>query len=356
VNTLAATPTGPPRLWGRSFVNPLFDYLLIGGGLSLVCVILLLVEGGQLSWIRPSLLPVIILASTASHFAASTVRLYTKPGAFRALPFLTMGFPLTAIAVLTVCMFFAQQLGPHMQSLYLTWSPYHYAAQAYGLAVMYSYRSGCALQLSHKRMLRWISLLPFFYNFLTAPDVGLRWLAPDGWLQAAGMKTALVGVHYTLWTLAFAAPVWLFIKIWRETNGPLPLISLLTVITNGVWFFALPPLDAFVYATIFHGIQYLAITIIFHLRDQLARDGNRHGRTYHVAWFYGASLLLGYGLFNCLPQAYIWSGFGQVESVLLVVAAINLHHFIVDGYIWKLGRGDSNRRVVESDLPAVAGG
>ena len=70
----------------------------------------------------------------------------------------------------------------------------------------------------------------------------------------------------------------------------------------------------------------------------------------------GASLLLGYGLFNCLPQAYIWSGFGQVESVLLVVAAINLHHFIVDGYIWKLGRGDSNRRVVESDLPAMVGG
>lgn len=343
------------RLWGRSFVNPLFDYLLIGGGLSLACVALLLVEGGRLSWIRPGLLPVIILASTASHFAASTVRLYTKPGAFRSLPFLTMGFPLAALAVLTLCMVFAAELGPHLQSLYLTWSPYHYAAQAYGLAVMYSYRSGCALQPRHKTMLRWISLLPFFYNFLTAPDVGLRWLTADSWLQSPSARAAMIVAHYLLWTLAFASPVWLFAKIWRETKGPLPIISLLTVVTNGIWFFALPPIDAFVYATIFHGIQYLAITIIFHLRDQMTREGNRHGKSYHVAWFYGASLLLAYGLFNCLPQAYIWGGFGQVESVLLVVAAINLHHFIVDAYIWRLGRGDSNRRVVESDLSAAVG-
>ena len=34
---------------------------------------------------------------------------------------------------------------------------------------------------------------------------------------------------------------------------------------------------------------------------------------------YGA--LLGYGLFNCLPLAYVTAGFGRVESVLLVVAA-----------------------------------
>ena len=48
----------------------------------------------------------------------------------------------------------------------------------------------------------------------------------------------------------------------------MPLISLLTVVTNGVWFFVLAPLDAFVYATIFHGIQYIAIVIVFLASEQ----------------------------------------------------------------------------------------
>jgi len=59
-------------------------------------------------------------------------------------------------------------------------------------------------------------------------------------------------------------------------------------------------------------------------------------------------LLLGYSLFNVFPLAYIFAGFGRVESVLLVVAVINLHHFIVDGYIWRLKKSDSNRQVVDS--------
>ena len=75
---------------------------------------------------------------------------------------------------------------------------------------------------------------------------------------------------------------------------------------------------------------------------------------YHVAWFYGASLILGYALFSCLPLAYVYAGFGKVESVLLVVAAINIHHFIVDAYIWRLRKDRSNRRVVESGVPVTA--
>ncbi len=134
----------------------------------------------------------------------------------------------------------------------------------------------------------------------------------------------------------------------------MPLISLLLVVTNGIWWILLPTKDAFIWATIFHGIQYLAIVIIFHLKDQMDRPDNRHGTLYHVVWFYAACVLLGYGLFQCLPWAYEFAGFGRAESILLVVAAINIHHFIVDGYIWRLKKGDTNRRIVESGQPAPA--
>ena len=60
----------------------------------------------------------------------------------------------------------------------------------------------------------------------------------------------------------------------------------------------------------------------------------------------------GYALFYCLPHGYALAGFGLGESMLLVTAAINVHHFIVDGFIWRLGRSDTNARVV--DAPRLA--
>ena len=352
-------PAVGPLLLGKSFVHPLFDYLLIGGGLSLLVAALVYWpaatassgDAGNLTFDeRFAWIPVLILLSNSAHFASSTVRLYSKPETFHTMPFLTMGFPLVCLLVTSLCIFYPGNLGAQLNSLYLTWSPYHYAAQAYGLAVMYSYRSGCVLSLANKRLLRWTSLLPFFFMCVGGEGVGLYWLLPDSWM--ANPSVDLLVMYLKKWVfpaLIFGLPTILFAKVWVNERRPLPLISLLVLITNGLWFVTFNYLQAFTLATIFHGVQYLAIVLIFHVRDRKQRPENRHGTFYHVAWFYGLSLMLGYGLFHCLPWAYRLAGFGVVESMLLVAAAINLHHFIVDGYIWRLGKQDSNRTIVDSD-------
>ena len=130
----------------------------------------------------------------------------------------------------------------------------------------------------------------------------------------------------------------------------MPLISILALVSNGVWWFVLSSLDAFVWATVFHGLQYLALVVIFHVRERASHPQNQRGTLYNGLWFYGASLLLGYGLFQCLPFGYTFAGPGVVESTLLVAATVNIHHFIVDAYIWRLGQHDTNRRVVEERL------
>ena len=109
-NTADAKPDGEarPLQMGRMFVHPLFDYMLIGGGLSLIVTFGMIAAG-----IAPEgealapYIPLIILLSNSSHFAASTVRLYTKPGAFRDFRFLTMALPLVTLAVLTASIGFA---------------------------------------------------------------------------------------------------------------------------------------------------------------------------------------------------------------------------------------------------------
>jgi hypothetical protein len=329
-------------LIGRAFVHPVFDYLFIGGGLSLIVTAIVL-RTGRAAIVDQAALPYFILFSNYAHFASSTVRLYTKPGTSQALPFLTIAFPLVILVVLTSCLCVAGTVGPHLQALYLTWSPFHYAAQAYGLALVYAYRSGCQILPGDKRLLFWASLLPFMFAFVGVPESGLHWLLPT---------TALANPVYlrladVLRYASIAAVPLLYLKVARSASGPLPIISALMLIANAAWWCFLPD-DAFVWATIFHGIQYLAIVVIFHVKDQLARPDNRRGWLYHVASFYCGSALLGYGLFSCLPLGFVAVGFGLVESSVLCVVAINLHHFIVDAYIWRLKKGDRNRAIVES--------
>ena len=299
-------------------------------------------------------LAVILLLANSAHFASSTVRLYTKPGAVRTMPGLTMVFPLVVLGVTTLAIAGADEGGSGLYALYLTWSPYHFAAQAFGLAVMYTYRSGATLSATDKRLLRWVCLLPFFYSFISAAGAGADWLVPNAVLDVPAVGMTRDALRAVLRVLILAAPVLLYARIWRSTGRPLPAIALLIVIANGVWWVTLVHLQAFLWATIFHGIQYLAIVTIFHAREQRALPDNHHGGLYHSVWFYGVSLALAYVLFHLLPLGYTLAGFGYTESLLLVIAAINLHHFIVDGFIWRLGRGGSNRRIVDQGLPAAA--
>jgi hypothetical protein len=338
------------QLLGRSFVHPAFDGLLIGGGLSLAVTLLAFLQPAERGALVPERLGAwLLLAANSAHFAASTVRLYTKPGAVQALPFLSTVFPALSLGVLTLCIAFAETLGAQLRALYLTWSPYHYAAQAYGLGVAYSYRSGCLLAARDKRLLRLTCLLPFFYAFLSHADwgVGVEWLLPEAWLRLPAVANARDGLLAGLSVAIFAAPAALFAWVWRRPSGPMPWIVPMLLVANGVWWVLLLSLQAFYLAAIFHAIQYLAIVMIFHVRDQTARPENRRGPLAHALGFYAASLALGYGLFHCLPAGFVAAGFGWVESSILVAAAINVHHFVVDAYIWHFRPGEGNRRIID---------
>ena len=352
--TAVALPASPPRRsaldLGRPFVHPMFDLLVIGGGLSLLFVVALRVAA-PLALPAGALWTTILLVNSA-HFAASTVRLYTKEGSFRDLPFVTMGLPLAMLALLAASLLFPAALGRHVMALYFTWSPYHYAAQAYGLAVMYAYRSGSTLSLADKRLVRAACLLPFAYAFVAARGAGIEWLVPasalpvEGWMRARNLALDVLGF------LTFAAPATLFARSLLDARARLPLISLVAMVANGVWWVTLNYWDAFIWATIFHGLQYLAIALVFHVKDRQRLEAAPHPWWHHAAAFYGASLGLGYLLFQVWPHAGPLVGFAYAQTLLLVVAVINIHHFIVDAFIWRL-RKDPNYKVVAA-APAPA--
>jgi hypothetical protein len=340
-----SSDSGTPRIvLGRTFLHPWFDVLVIGGGLSLLVIVAFVWRLPLVPVAALMSAPAFLLMTNLSHFASSTVRLYTKPNARQHYPILTMGLPLATLAVVTPAIAFPQILGPHLLNLYLTWSPYHYAAQAYGLAVMYCYRSSVPLPDHDKRLLRAACLTPFLFAFMRGPSAGIEWFVPEAWLAEPTVAFLRRGLVTALGVAALATPVALYMRSLRRGQS-LPLISLLIVVSNAIWWVVLLYQNAFGLATIFHGLQYLAIVTIFHVRERLRLPGNRHGWFFHAALFYAMCLVLAWALFSIWPYGFVAAGFGMAESVLLTVAAINVHHFIVDAYIWRL-RGDSNYQVL----------
>jgi hypothetical protein len=353
---VSAAALAVPRLaargwrWGRAFIHPAFDLAVIGGGLSFALVAWLLVYGTR----GPSLATMWVLALmiNSAHFAASTVRLYTKPGAVREMPFVTLALPLVMVALATLGLVFPAGFGRHLVALYFTWSPYHYAAQAFGLALIYCYRSGVTVTPGGKRLLRLACLVPFAYAFLDARGAGIEWFVPASVLAQPWALTARVALLGVLRLASYALPAALVVAGGFGRGPAIPVISAAIMLANAVWWTTLRYLDAFVWATIFHGLQYLAVVIIFHVRERSAGSGAGSGWRAAAA-FYAVCVVSGYLLFQVWPHAYTLAGFSFAESFLVIVAIINIHHFVVDAFIWRLRR-DRNYAVVTSAGTAPA--
>ena len=127
-------------------------------------------------------------------------------------------------------------------------------------------------------------------------------------------------------------PVIGFFAYFMRKKESMPLIVPAIIITNGVWWVTFNYLDAFIWATIAHSIQYLVIIFIFQ-----HKESNKPSRSFFNYSFkiFGICIILGYVLFNVWPYAYELLGLGYAESLLIVAAIINIHHFYVDGFIWK---------------------
>lgn len=355
MSTLSATarlqtPAVPRLALGRPFVSPVFDALVIGGGLSLLVGAIVWASGFRLN---QSHVPAVLLLGNFAHFAASTVRLYVTPDATRRWPFLTLGFPLACLVAFTAILAFAPELVPYVFAVFLVWSPYHYAAQTYGLAAMYAYRSDCPLDEGDKRLLRVACLLPFALALLR-PQGGIGFVLRQLGVSGPPMlETMRFGAGAVMSALALMAPLAIFTLLWRRGRA-LPLISVGLVAVNAIWWTAFNYINAFFWAALFHGVQYLAIASIFHVREQTRRAQNRRGPLFHAGMFYGASVALAYVLFVAWPDAYVALGYERMLTAQLVVAVINIHHFVVDAYVWRLRRDPNYRTVIENALPSGA--
>lgn len=301
------------------------------------------------------------------HYFATIHRVYGTQEDFRKYRFFTVYITLLALATVVIAHLGkallpeGRGLMPILMTIYLTWSPYHYAGQNFGLAMMMARRNGAAPPDRVRNVLRAAFLSSYFVWFLsnnTHPSVSPIFLSLELPPQLAA-TAVLIGIPFSL-----IGGTWALYRLVRATSLRAMVPTLLLFSTHTIWltlpvtveiFFNSPFLPTYYSSgslAFMHCAQYLWITSFFSKKEREARDGA--GSWKPLAW-YGTIVVGGIALF--LPGPWIASrafGLDLLESFLIFSALVNLHHFIVDGAIWKLRDGRIAAMLLDSPQGSAA--
>jgi len=354
---------------------------MFGCGLAYVAIFagLAIAGPGVTLWLPASLLPLLTVVAGGPHYGATLLRAYERKEdriKYRNVTVVvTLGLALVFLFSLRL-----HFLGTLVATLYLLWSPWHYSGQNYGLMLMFLGRRGISTPPALKRLIRASFVLSFLLVIVQlngenpsasyAPGVQAASSSPDQPLYtqlSLGIPTPIQSALFYTLSVAYLGVLGLTgVALFRRGSIRDLLPALAIVATQSLWFslpaiarhaslsFGLVPLDAnfavytFNFIAAAHGIQYIWVTLYFHRKTHA---GSRMG------FFYGKSMLAGQLLWGLPALVFapmmIGSFSYSADVALLVAATVNLHHFVLDGALWRL-RDDRVGKVLVNGAPTLA--
>jgi tetratricopeptide (TPR) repeat protein len=278
------------------------------------------------------------------HYMATIYRAYRRPEDFHKYRIFTVYT--TALVLLTVLLsHFWLGILPFIFTLYLTWSPWHYSGQNYGLFMMFARRAGASPSKSERHALYGAfiaSYLVLFLSFHSGPSSDPLFISLGIPLVVGRWAQIALGVAFL--TLSIYGVSGLVKTIgWRKMTPCLTLFS-----SQFLWFL-LPAAISLIkgmdipqsrYSSgvlaVMHSAQYLWITSYYARREA----SEASGRSWRPWAYFGVLVAGGIALF--VPGPWVASRIFHHDfsaSFLIFTALVNLHHFILDGAIWKLRDG-----------------
>ncbi len=248
---------------------------------------------------------------------------------------------------------------PWVFTLYVFWSPWHYTGQNYGIALMFARR--CGLTALDRETTRWLWVafaLPYvmlLLAFNSGPSADSLLLSAE--LPPAVVKVVVAGLGVVFLTITFIIGRKLILAHSWQAAGP----TMMLLVTQTLWFIP-AAINLLLGNAVFqvryssgmlallHSAQYLWITSYYARREQ--------GLQWRP-WRYAIVLfVVGIALFIPGPWvASMWLGLDFTTSFLAFTALVNIHHFILDGAVWKLRepqiaavlvQGQEQRQLVET--------
>ena len=278
------------------------------------------------------------------HYMATIYRAYHTRADFNRYRIFTVHITGLVLLTLILSHFWFRAL-PWIFTLYLTLSPWHYSGQNYGLFMMFARRAGAQPSRNERHALYSAFLLSYFILFLsfhTGPS-------NDPLFISIGIPSHVSAILVLPLTIAFIAASAFGLSGLAEQVGWRPLLPSLTLFSTQFIWFLLPTalslgerlrIPQSRYSTgvlaVMHSAQYLWITSYYARREAKA-GGEARWRPFA---YFGVLIAGGIALF--IPGPWLASKLFHYDftaSFLIFTALINLHHFILDGAIWKLRDG-----------------
>lgn len=329
-----------PAKRGLYFVNAPVDFFFIGGASFLLFAGLLLFYTDVRT---PEVITTAIVLSWIinwPHFSMSTYRLYQTRNNMRQYPVTAYVVPFIVIGGTVLCFIFKDLVAPYFVKLFILWSPYHFSGQTIGITFIYAMRSGIRLSKTERNVVISFVMGTYFLSTIRAET------SREGF-DFYGVKYPSMQIpqwvaniaEYAMWIalIAFIATV----IYWSYRNRRmLPLIVILPAATQYLWFVQsvyMPSFQEFV--PMLHSLQYMLIAWSIQLKEKMDVNNIEPSRKYVVSettrWF-ALNFLGGALLFYMLPKLGVSLGYSTLFSTAIIFAAIQIHHFFVDGVIWKL--------------------
>lgn len=323
-------------------VHPLFDSLTMGLGSLLLLVPFFIFQNQSFNDRVAEISIVLLWIGNWPHFASTFHLLYSSRDNLQQYPLTCIALPIAMLTLALYALQAPQTVGTLLIKVYTIWAPYHFCGQSLGVALLYAYRANVRLDPSERRSLSMMLYGTFFV--LVARGESKTWVQKFNGISfsSLGAPQWFVWIAYLWLGISTIAFLFLYFRAIRRGRAPLPWIAFVPILAQYLWFTIGPsilPFDQLV--PFFHSIQYLPIVWFMHLQEKVSQEGTQLTPRYvrrHVWSWARVNFVGGAFLFWATPILLVFFHFPYAITKPIVYATVNLHHFIVDGVIWKLRR------------------
>src|SRR5271169_6850814 len=282
------------------------------------------------------------------HYMATIYRAYHRAEDFQKYRIFTVHITALMLGTLLLSHFWLRLL-PWIFTIYLTWSPWHYSGQNYGLFMMFARRAGADPDKPARRALYGafvVSYLILFLGFHTGPST-------DPLFLSLGIPAVVSRSEQIILMVAFVGLSTFGLSRLARTTGWRKLIPSLTLFSSQFLWFMLPAAISLIkgleipqnryssgVVAVMHAAQYLWITSYYARREAASEASGKAARNWRPLTYFAVLIVGGIALF--VPGPWLASRAFHHDftaSFLIFTALVNIHHFILDGAIWKLRDG-----------------
>ena len=275
------------------------------------------------------------------HFMATVYRAYHSYDEFAKYRLFTVHVTLLLVCAGLIAHLWYPLL-PWIFTLYICWSPWHYTGQNYGLLMMFARRVGLTPTEGERQALHLsfiASYLMLLFSFHTGPS-------SDALIISLGLPAKFtLPVRGMLGLFFLCASSWALLSLARRSSWKALLPSLTLTTTQFLWFLLPAALELLSgkevpqtrYSSgilaVLHSAQYLWISSYYQRKEA--------GAIGQSSWSFSRYLLtlVAGGIALFIPGPWLASRVFHADfaaSFLTFTALVNIHHFILDGAIWKL--------------------